>query len=334
MDNNKYNKDLVSIIMPAYNAAQYIQASIDSVLSQTYSNWELIIINDGSSDCTEQIINENAEIDARVILISKTNGRQASARNAGIKVAKGSWIAFLDADDLWEPFKIQTQLDFCEKNPNVDFIYSGGWIINYDNLTDQKDYEIRIGYFSGKQMYFIEYFGNCIPILSVMVKREVALNVGLQDETPIMSGCEDLDYWIRIARSGANFYGMAERLFYYRRHNTNVSSNLTKMIFAELSVLLKNYTTALISTKHFKNICALRIRSIVLAVIKEGKIDELKTLIGAIRQKAPGFYLNTVYSLLSLRENAYWLIVFLNNLHRLKFLIYKNGLLEKDIQKN
>ena len=114
---------LVSIIMPAYNTEKYIQASIDSVLNQTFTNWELIIINDGSTDSTVEIVKENQKRDHRIILINQVNKKQAAARNAGFKISKGEWIAILDSDDLWVNNKLEIQLESCEK---ADVIYSSG----------------------------------------------------------------------------------------------------------------------------------------------------------------------------------------------------------------
>src|SRR5687768_13986927 len=102
---------LVSVIMPAYNVEKFIQQSIDSVLGQTFSSWELIIIDDGSTDNTVPIVEENQARTDKILLIRQENKKQAAARNAGLRIAKGRWIAFLDSDDIWLPNKLEVQLN-------------------------------------------------------------------------------------------------------------------------------------------------------------------------------------------------------------------------------
>ena len=113
--------------MPAYNAAEFIQDSIDSVLGQTFFNWELIIINDGSTDNTSEIIQKNIDADNRIISFSQENGKQGKARNLGIKYAKGEYLAFLDADDVWMPDKLAMQLNQI-KEKKVDLVFSDSYM--------------------------------------------------------------------------------------------------------------------------------------------------------------------------------------------------------------
>ena len=101
---------LVSIITPLYNGEKYVAQTIESVLAQTYPHWEMIVVNDGSRDRSEQIVREYTERDPRIKLFSQPNGGSASARNNGIRRAEGQYIALLDADDLWEPFFLESQL--------------------------------------------------------------------------------------------------------------------------------------------------------------------------------------------------------------------------------
>lgn len=109
--------DLVSIIMPAYNAEKYIEEAIQSVLKQTYTNWELIIVNDCSTDKTEQIIKKYQEQDQRIRLCSLIKNKGvANARNTAIKNAVGRYLAFLDSDDMWLPEKLEKQINFMKKN--------------------------------------------------------------------------------------------------------------------------------------------------------------------------------------------------------------------------
>ena len=104
----------VSVIMPAYNGAKYISAAISSVQAQTFSGWELLIIDDGSTDATAEVVKKHLA-DSRILYVAQSNRGQAAARNRAIALAKGEWIAFLDQDDLWLPEKLQLQLAAAER---------------------------------------------------------------------------------------------------------------------------------------------------------------------------------------------------------------------------
>ena len=108
-------EDLVSIITPLYNGERFVAQTIESVLAQTYPHWEMIIINDGSKDNSEAIVQKYTEQDARIQLVSQPNAGSAAARNNGIRRASGRYIALLDADDLWEPFFLESQLNLMQK---------------------------------------------------------------------------------------------------------------------------------------------------------------------------------------------------------------------------
>ena len=108
---------LVSIITPSYNCGDYIEETIKSVLNQTYTNWEMIIIDDCSKDCTKEVVSKYIKLDDRIKLFSfEKNYGAAVARTKGIKVSKGRFIAFLDSDDIWTKSKLETQLAFMKKN--------------------------------------------------------------------------------------------------------------------------------------------------------------------------------------------------------------------------
>ena len=120
---------LVSVIMPAYNSADFIAEAIQSVLHQFHPNWELLIIDDASEDNTVEIIKKFASADPRIQLFqNKTNQGTGVSRNIGIKAAQGSYISFLDADDLWLPKKLETQLDFM-KSHDLEMTYSSYYLI-------------------------------------------------------------------------------------------------------------------------------------------------------------------------------------------------------------
>ena len=136
---------MISIVIPLYNKEQYIGACLNSVLSQTYKDFELIVVNDGSSDNSVDIVNMIR--DERVQLLSKNNGGPASARNLGVKEAKGEWVVFLDADDIFLPFALEYFIELISKHPGYSY-YCCNYMLKTNNeiikqgiiLLDDKNY--------------------------------------------------------------------------------------------------------------------------------------------------------------------------------------------------
>ncbi|HSZ32583.1 MAG TPA: glycosyltransferase [Puia sp.] len=230
---------IVSIIMPAYNAQKFIQQTIDSVKNQIFTQWELIITNDGSTDDTLNIIQENINSDSRICVITQINAKQAAARNSAIKKARGELLAFIDADDTWMPNKLSIQTGVFSANKDVDVVYSGGAMVYSDGRSSTR-YPTEFGLFEGKEMYQKLYRSNIIPNLSVVFRKKWIYNIGLQDESAELVGCEDWEYWIRLAKAGCVFLGLNMDLFNYRVHSESMSNNLVQMKRAELFALYKN----------------------------------------------------------------------------------------------
>jgi teichuronic acid biosynthesis glycosyltransferase TuaG len=151
------NDPLVSVIMPAFNAEKYIEESINSVIGQTFLNWELIIINDGSTDSTEHIAGKYAATDARVKLVTQENKRLGAARNTGILNSKGNWIAFLDADDLWMPDKLKKQLCVAKTEPKAGVIFTDGFTFYDNSIKTALPYGTVTGFFTASDIYKLEY---------------------------------------------------------------------------------------------------------------------------------------------------------------------------------
>ena len=160
---------LVSVIVPAYNAEKFVAETIESVQAQTYTHWELIIVDDGSTDQTADIIKEYVIKDSRIQYCYQTNGRQGKARNYAISKAKGTLLAFIDADDLWHPQKLEKQIHIFEEYPQVDLVYTNG-ISFMDTIkkvihTHQEPTGLRE---INKQFQYL-FSGISLPNLSVMV---------------------------------------------------------------------------------------------------------------------------------------------------------------------
>ncbi len=212
----------VSVIIPAYNAMTYLPETLESVLQQTFTDFEVIIVNDGSSDKIVQWA--DSLIDERVKLISQSNQGVSTARNTAINEARGEYIAFLDADDLWQPTKLEKQVQFLDNNSPVGLVAT--WMI----LTDEHGNpgaEVKIDFKQGnitKELIEI----SLIPCGSIpMVRRSCFESAGLFD--PTLRFGEDWEMWTRIAID-YDFGLIKESLVYYRQHAKNSSKNSQEIL--------------------------------------------------------------------------------------------------------
>jgi glycosyltransferase involved in cell wall biosynthesis len=218
----KNSKELVSIIMPAYNAEKFIGESIESVLVQTWKNWELIIVDDGSVDNTSQIIKNYAMRDERIKYFFQENQKQGRARNYGIKHSNGEYVAFLDSDDLWVPDKLEIQVEFFRKS-GADLIFSDGYIFSDNPVQTSGSFNTLTGLYRGDEAIVLFLKQNRIPILSVLTRMKVLEEVGGFSEERELQNIEDYHLWLRILLKGYSVYGMKEKLVYYRRHGSQVT---------------------------------------------------------------------------------------------------------------
>ncbi|MBM4053175.1 MAG: glycosyltransferase [Planctomycetes bacterium] len=227
-------KPLVSIIMPTYNCATYLPESIDSVLAQTYEAYEIIVIDDGSTDNTKSVLAPYME-KIRYIDLGRNKGLP-TARNLGIESAKGEFIAFLDADDIWMPEKLELSIDQFLKNPDVGMVYSKH--INVDSKSRYREGKIKGKLPSGNifaQLFFEQNFVICS---SVVVRKEVFNKAGLFDYELV--NCQDWDMWLRIA-----FYykaiGINTPLVKYRHSSKSLSKNRDNVLKYQQVVIDKIY---------------------------------------------------------------------------------------------
>lgn len=205
---------LVSVIMPAYNAEKFISESIHSVISQTYTNWELIIINDGSTDSTEAVIKELITVEARIKYISQKNAKQGKARNEGIKVASGGLIAFLDADDVWYQHKLQKQVEVMMNN-ECTLCFSDGVIINDKNIILKETMKVKDCEYQGTSALIDFFHSNKIPTQSVVCYKNAVIKAGYFSEFANPYYAEDYDLWLRMLLTGAVFKSVSDKLFAY-----------------------------------------------------------------------------------------------------------------------
>jgi glycosyltransferase involved in cell wall biosynthesis len=214
----------VSVVMPAYNASNYIQEAINSVIAQTFSNWELIIVDDGSTDTTSDILAENCKQDDRITSFFQENGKQGKARNLGISHARGIYIAFLDADDFWLPEKLEIQLREIEER-NVDLVFSDSYIFNDNNVSNRNEKMNTINAtLEGIEALRLFLEGNRIPTLTVLVKKEkINLVKGFTEKKEIPLA-EDYHLWLKLIIKNGVFYGSDKTLASYRIHDESSTS--------------------------------------------------------------------------------------------------------------
>lgn len=233
------NKPEVSVIMPAYNAEFYIREAISSVIAQTFSNWELIIVDDGSTDKTSDIIAENCNQDHRIHYFYQENGKQGKARNLGISKAKGTYIAFLDTDDFWIPEKLEIQIKEINLQ-DVDLVFSDSYIFNDDNVSDRSRKMNTLNQiFKGEQALKLFLDGNRIPTLTVLAKKESIHLVNGFTEKKEIPLAEDYHLWLKMLINGCVFYGSDKTLASYRVHSAS-STSQDKMASKQLPEVFFN----------------------------------------------------------------------------------------------
>ncbi|WP_405210803.1 glycosyltransferase family 2 protein [Dokdonia sp. Asnod2-E02] len=211
------NSPEVSIIVPCYNQAHFLNDSLQSVLNQIFDAWECIIVNDGSPDNTEEVAQKWCAKDARFKYIKKTNGGLSSARNAGIAISRGDFILPLDADDLIHSDYLQKLLPVIENNDAIEVVscYSIFFRNTIDNVVNTRKP-------TGTTIDALLY-ENMIMATS-LYRKESWNRVGGYDES-MKDGFEDWDFWISILKDGAEFKIVPEFLFYYRKAAASMLTN-------------------------------------------------------------------------------------------------------------
>jgi teichuronic acid biosynthesis glycosyltransferase TuaG len=192
-------ENLVSIITPAYNCERYLPETIQSVLEQTWQNWEIIICDDGSTDSTGKIADDYAARDQRIIVIHQPNiGLPAVTRNRAARVARGVLIAFLDGDDRWKSDKLMAQVEYLNSHPEYEAIHTSYEIIGEPSVVEfyKKIWEWPHHDVATYEMLFLK---PVIHISSLMVCRSAFQELGGFDEDPHFRGVEDYDFFLRLA---------------------------------------------------------------------------------------------------------------------------------------
>lgn len=205
---------LISVIIPVYNGEKFISKSLESVINQTINKLEIIVIDDGSTDSSEEIIRKYTEKYDNIIFAKNTENRGIPyTRNKGLKMAKGDYIAFLDQDDLWLSQKLEIQLNYFEKlkNKNTGLIFSDILYTDDEGFLCKKTWPSYVAQkidflnWSNRKVIKNLFIYYCIPTITAIFKSEVLKKVGYLDEN-LKNGCDDFDFFLRVASSFRLFY--------------------------------------------------------------------------------------------------------------------------------
>lgn len=219
----KADGDLVSVIIPVYNSEKFIKETIKTVQNQTYKNYELIVVNDCSTDNSKKIIEEEIKKDNKIKLINlKENSGVAIARNTGIDNAKGKYIAFLDADDLWEKEKLEKQIEFMSKN-EYEFTFTGYEFADKNGKGNGKIVHVP------SKINYKQALKNTIIWTSTVIFDQEKLGKKII-QMPNEKRGQDTATWWKVLKQIDDAYGIDEVLSYYRRTNESLSANKLKAL--------------------------------------------------------------------------------------------------------
>ena len=207
---------LISVIIPCYNQAIYLPEALQSILNQTYTNWECIIINDGSPDQTEHVAKEWVLKNSRFKYFFKTNGGLSSARNCGISKAKGKYILTLDADDKFENSFLEKAMNIMDNEFSIGLVTC--WLYKFTGNTQG---ELTRTYGNSIEDFL---FWNAANVGSIFFRKESWEQVGGYDEN-MKKGYEDWEFYIRVCQAGWKLKVIEEPLFWYRQHTNSMRRN-------------------------------------------------------------------------------------------------------------
>jgi len=240
----------VSVIIPTYNCVKYVAKAINSVLEQTYKDYEIVIVDDGSSDDTKKVI-EPYLIQNNVRYIYQENRGLAAARNTAIRNSKGKYIALLDADDYWSPIKLEKQVSVFEMKPEVEFIHSNMYLFDEHKESRAQKYSMNIDYnkLTPKALFKkILFWEADVFVTTAIIKKTVFDKIGYFDENLSYLGCEDREFWLRLVQKCKTFF-LNDYLAYYMVRSNSMTKDKNKMQRAREYVIEKTVK----DTEIFKN---------------------------------------------------------------------------------
>ncbi len=243
MDNGAHSLKRVSVIIPTYNRAELLKQTVDSVLAQTYSNIELIVVDDGSTDETQWVMEAYA---GRLIYHRQDNQGAERAANLGYEMSSGDYISFFDHDDLMFPQKIARQVDILDRDPGVDICHCAYHYINADNGWLEK-YHLLPKKEILRELIITDFIWSGGPL----IRRKCLEECGLHDETLWTS---DWDMWLRFSLQGYTFECIQEPLGAYRIMSNSQSTNVKMMEEGNLATIQKTFS----HTRFPPNLCYIK----------------------------------------------------------------------------
>jgi len=226
---------VVSVVIPTYNQAELLEKALRSVLDQTFHDWEVIVVDNFSTDNTRDIVEKFQDCRFRY-LQCRNNGIIAASRNLGVKHSNGGYIAFLDSDDLWYPSKLSTALEYLSKG--ADAVCHGMWIRSDGNpMLKNIPQQPKGSFFEA-----LLFLGNSIITTStVVVKRDWLIHYDAFSEDPQIVTAEDYDLWLRLLKNNISWKVIPEVLGEYIIHGKNESKNIQRQMDAEEAVVLRYF---------------------------------------------------------------------------------------------
>jgi glycosyltransferase involved in cell wall biosynthesis len=226
----------VSVIIPAYNQGRFLKDAVQSVLDQTYQDYEIIVIDDGSTDNTREIA---AQFGSRIRYCFQENLGLGGARNTGISLAHGNYLALLDSDDTWLPGYLEKMMALAAANPEAAVLYCGIRCMDADGNEVPQILHAKI--VADAELYQTLVSGNFLIPSSIVLLRSAVVEAGMFDrDTTTIHGCEDWDLWLRLAKQ-YRFVGTTECLMRYRIHGSSLSADPDKMQSAVRAVIEKHF---------------------------------------------------------------------------------------------
>lgn len=222
LNNSKPSQPAISVVIPTYNRAQVLSRCLDSLVAQDFTNFEVIVCDDGSTDHTAQVISQYSSQLNLVYDIAPNSGGPARPRNRGLALSRSSYVAFLDSDDWWTPTKLR--LSFEELERGFDIVYHDLYIVR---RLDQRLYFRKIRSRDLVSPVFNDLLrsGNALNNSSVVLRKELLLKVGGISEAPDLVGTEDYDAWLRIASLTNKFSRLPQTLGFYWAGGNNISND-------------------------------------------------------------------------------------------------------------
>jgi glycosyltransferase involved in cell wall biosynthesis len=224
----------VSVVIPAYNAADTIADTLESLLAQTHRGWDAIVVDDGSRDATATVVEAFTKRDARIRMVRQANAGEAGARNTGIEAARHDWLLFLDSDDWIAPTFLERMTSVLAADPGLDAVHCAYVRVAADGTQVRDDYEPPSG-----DMFAVWARRAAFPPLACVVRKVLVDSVGRFD--PTLQKSPDWDLWQRIARTGARFGAIREVLAYYRMRPASASLDAYPMLRDSLRVLRQGH---------------------------------------------------------------------------------------------